>query len=118
MPVFRARIEPGNFSAFHRLKSDEAWYHHAGDALEVVMIHPDGRLEKPCVGNVLDGYEPQAAVPAGCWFGSRVREGGRWSLVGCAVAPGFRFDDFELADREALTADYPQHADIIAGLTR
>ena len=108
----------GNFSAFHRLASDEVWYPHSGDALELVMIHPDGRMEVRTVGGVPEGWEPQLAVPAGCWFASRVSRGGVWSLVGCAVAPGFDFADFELAGREKLAAEYPQHRSIIEELTR
>ena len=107
-----------NFSALHRLVSDEIWYHHCGDALDVVMIHPDGELNILPLGSVRDGMESQLTVPAGCWFGSRVRAGGRWSLVGCAVAPGFDFADFELADRDRLSAEYPRHTSIIAELTR
>lgn len=111
-------ITSGNFSAMHRLASDEVWYHHCGDALEVVMIHPGGELEIRTVGSCLDGLDSQLSVPAGCWFGSRVREGGRWSLAGCAVAPGFDYADFELAERQRLVTEYPQHRDIIDELTR
>jgi len=60
------------------------------------------------VGHRAADASPQAVVAAG----------GRWALVGCTVAPGFEFSDLEMADRAALTARYPAHAEIIAALTR
>lgn len=111
-------LETGNFSAFHRIKSDELWHHYEGVSLEVVVIHPNGELEVLLVGkNLPMGERPLQVVPAGCWFASRVVADG-YALVGCTVSPGFDFADFELANREALTARYPQHAALIAELTR
>lgn len=107
------------FSAFHKIESDEMWHYHAGDALEVVMIHKNGEVEVLNVGpDIEKGQRLQAVVPAGCWFGSRVVEGGDYSLVGCTVAPGFDFEDFVLANRVELTNEFPQHADLIESLTR
>jgi predicted cupin superfamily sugar epimerase len=107
------------FSALHRLKSDEVWLFHAGSDLTVHVIDPDGTYRAHRVGLDLDrGAEPQAVVPAGCWFGSTVDEPGGYALVGCTVAPGFDFADFELARRAELTRAFPQHAELIARLTR
>ena len=107
-----------NFSAFHRLQSDEIWYYHDGDPLEVLIIHENGKLEKRVVGSSIEGCEPQTIVPAGSWFASRIHGKGSWSLAGCAVSPGFDFDDFELADRKQLVGLYPQHKELIHALTR
>ena len=107
-----------NFSALHRIRSDEVWHHYAGDDVEVTTLAPDGTRRTLLVGHRAPGAAPQAVVPAGEWFGSRVTPGGRWALVGCTVAPGFEFGDFELAHRTALTAQFPAHAEIIAALTR
>lgn len=112
-------LEQGNFSAFHRIQSDEVWHFYAGDAIEVVEIHPDSSLHTTIVGNkVWQGEVPQYVVAAGVWFASRVQEGGRFALVGCTVAPGFDFADFELASRESLVSEYPEYATIIRELTR
>lgn len=109
----------GNFSAFHRIKSDEMWHFYTGDALNIYVIHPSGEFEVIKLGLALDkGQLPQAVVPAGCWFASRVADGGSFSLVGCTVAPGFDFNDFEMAKRGDLNAVFPQHQDIIHELTR
>lgn len=112
-------IEKNNFSAFHKIKSDETWHFYEGDALEVIEIDLEGNLIKTKVGrNIGAGEVFQYTVKAGHWFGSRVLEGGEYSFVGCTVAPGFDFRDFEIAKRKELQDKFPQHAEIIAQLTR
>jgi predicted cupin superfamily sugar epimerase len=66
----------------------------------------------------LQGETFQFVVPAGCWFASAPAEGTEYSFVGCTVAPGFDFADFELAGRAALINEFPQHEGIITKLTR
>jgi uncharacterized protein len=108
-----------DFSALHRLASDELWHFYAGNSLVVYVIDPQGKLSELHLGNGPDAGEVfQAAVKAGCWFGSRLKDGNGFALVGCTVAPGFEFADFELAKRSKLTAAYPQHGKLIAELTR
>ncbi|MEQ8688445.1 MAG: cupin domain-containing protein [Imperialibacter sp.] len=112
-------LEAGNFSAFHRIKSDEAWHFYDGEPLSIYVIHQNGTLEEIKLGLDLSaGQKPQAVVPANCWFASRVTVDGKFSLVGCTVAPGFDFQDFEMADRNTLITEYPQHQSIITSLTR
>ncbi|WLT38785.1 cupin domain-containing protein [Synechocystis sp. B12] len=108
-----------NFSAFHRIKSDEMWHFYAGDSLEIYWFSPQGELEVISLGLDLEkGEVPQAVVPKDGWFASRVKNGGDYALVGCTVAPGFDFQDFELANREDLLKLYPRSAEIINQLTR
>jgi predicted cupin superfamily sugar epimerase len=66
--------------------------------------------------NAEEGGCFQAVVPASCWFGAETSA--EFSLVGCTVAPGFDFSDFEMADRTRLTALFPQHSELIARMTR
>jgi hypothetical protein len=107
------------FSAFHRLRSDEVWHFYAGSALVVHVIEAGGKYSEFHLGSdPTSGEDFQAVVPAGCWFGSSLRQPGTWALVGCTVAPGFDFADFEMAKREELTPQYPQHRNIIQRLTR
>jgi predicted cupin superfamily sugar epimerase len=112
-------LEGHHFSALHRIQADEVWHFYAGDPLEVFVIHPEsGALEIIRLGPDPDAGEVfQAVVPAGAWFGSRPVAGAAYSLVGCTVAPGFDFADFELAERVALLAEFPQHRAVIEGLT-
>jgi len=112
-------ITSANFSAFHKIESDEMWHFHGGSPLFVYVIMPDGELNILQIGNDLEkGQTPQAIVPAGCWFASRVEVPNSYSFVGCTVAPGFDFQDFVLANRDELTAEYPKHKEIIQELTR
>lgn len=110
-------ITAGNFSAFHRIKSDEMWHYYAGDPLIVHMIYPTGEYTNMRIGRDLTrGEFPQGVVPAGVWFASETL--GEYSLVGCTVSPGFDFQDFELATSDALSQLFPAHREIIERLTR
>lgn len=112
-------LTAGNFSAFHRIRQDELWNFHAGDPVELHILTPEGEHREVHIGPDLEaGQLPQYVVPAGHWFASRVLGRGAWSLVGCVVAPGFDFRDFELAEREKLAAAFPQHGALITTLTR
>jgi predicted cupin superfamily sugar epimerase len=109
----------GHFSAFHRLRSDEMWHFYAGSPLVVHVIAPDGSYTQLLLGSDPErGEEFQAVVPAGRWFASVPLHPDSFALVGCTVAPGFDFADFEMAKRGELSAAYPQHAELIASLTR
>ncbi|RDU35632.1 cupin [Neobacillus piezotolerans] len=107
-------LRSGEVSHFHRLKSDELWYFHAGDSLSVHMIHENGEYEEVPLGLDLENGEvPQILVPKNTIFGSSVSGDGKFALVGCMVAPGFEYVDFELFTQEELLRDYPQHGEII-----
>jgi len=110
-------LEHGEFSAFHRIASDELWHHYDGGTACIYEILPDGTLVRHLLGTEADAM-PFVVIKAGSWFGSRVEVPGSYTLCGCTVAPGFDFDDFELADRAELTSLHPRHAAIIAELTR
>lgn len=112
-------LESHQISALHRIEADELWHFYTGGPLEVMVIYPaTGALEVIRLGsNPEDGEVFQAMVPAGAWFGSRPAEGSAYSLVGCTVAPGFDFAGFELAERQALMTDFPQHRELIEAFT-
>ncbi len=108
-----------NFSAFHRIQQDEIWHFYKGSPLQVHVIDKQGRYHCHEVGLEMEkGQVPQLVVPAGVWFGSSVKDPDSYSLVGCTVAPGFDFDDFELADRAELVQAYPDWEREIVALTR
>lgn len=111
-------LEQGQYSAFHRIAADELWHFYYGDALVVYEITHGGQMVEHRLGsNPENGEVFQTVVKAGSWFASTPAPGSEYALVGCTVAPGFDFEDFELAKREALTQMYPEHAAIIARLT-
>jgi uncharacterized protein len=112
-------LEGEVFSAFHRLRSDEIWHFYAGAPVVVEVIAPDAKHSSLLLGNSLDaGQLPQAVVRAGCWFASHVVDWKSFAVVGCTVAPGFDFEDFELAKRADLVKKYPQYEELIQRLTR
>jgi len=112
-------LEGTDFSAFHRLRSDEMWHFYVGGTLVVHVIGEDGQHSEVLLGSDAEAGEAfQAVVKAGCWFASRVRDAGAFALVGCTVSPGFDFADFELGMRDELVRQYPQHRELIERLTR
>ena len=124
-------LEGENFSALHRLRSDEMWHFYAGSPLVVHVLDPASEYSSILLGNDLEaGQVFQAVVQAGCWFGAELAQNPHFSqnrgevgqpsyaLVGCTVAPGFEFEDFEMATREELQAKYPGQKEIIQKLTR
>jgi uncharacterized protein len=112
-------IEGNNFSAFHKIKSDEVWHFYYGQPLEVYYIDYLKELVIIKLGqNPENGEVMQAVVPAGSWFGSKMANNETYCLVGCTVSPGFNFADFQMADRAVLLAEYPRFESIIKQLTR
>jgi predicted cupin superfamily sugar epimerase len=112
-------LDGENFSAFHRLRSDELWHFYSGSPIIVHVIEPDGSYSEILLGRDPDAGEVlQAVVKAGCWFASRVRDPQSYALAGCTVAPGFDFADFEMGQRAELVRFYPQHRNLIESLTR
>ena len=112
-------LEGENFSAFHRLQSDELWHFYAGSTLAVHVIDGNGATSEIPLGSDLEAGETlQAVVPAGCWFASQVRDRKSYALVGCTVAPGFEFEDFEMGTRAELVRLFPQHSRLIEQFTR
>ena len=112
-------LEKGEFSAFHRIKSDECWHFYAGDTLLIYIIEQNGELKVILLGNDLEkGQSFQYVVPANCWFASRPAPESEYCFVGCTVSPGFEFEDLELADATELSVMYPQHKSIIKELCR
>lgn len=110
-------LQSEDVSHLHRLKSDELWYFHAGSPLTVHIIEKDGTYRQEKLGlDVRRGEKPQARVEKGSIFGSTVDNPGTFSLVGCMVAPGFDFADFELFTQTELITQYPQHETLIKRL--
>ena len=110
-------VRPGDFSALHRLRGPEIYHFYAGAPLQMLLLHPGGKVERPVLGNDLTaGQRPVRAVPPGVWQGSRTT--GEWSLVGTTMAPGFEEEMFEIGDREGLLVTFPSAAADIDLLTR
>ena len=112
-------LERGDFSAFHRIKSDECWHFYAGQTLLIHMIKEDAGYSCVQIGDDIDAGETfQFTVPAGAWFAVEPASYCQFALAGCTVAPGFDFLDFEMADRQTMFDAFPEHRDIITRLCR
>ena len=100
-------------SHFHRIKSDELWFHHQGETLEIVYIER-GILNTLYLGSNLDAGEVlQATIPANTWFASKLKNQKGFGLVSCTVAPGFDFADFEMAEKQQLLTEFPNLESVI-----
>lgn len=103
------------FSAFHRLSSDETWHFYRGDPVAIEIIDASGRHESRVLGA---GDLLQTTIVAGAHFAAHIDARDGYALVGCDVAPGFEFADFQLTTRSMLTAAYPHLGPLIARYTR
>ena len=114
-------VTPRDFSAMHRLKTDEVWHFYSGSPLELLLLYPDGKGRTVTLGtNVLGGELAQFTVPKGVWQGAApVTSTARsFSFVGTQMSPGFDPSDFEIGYRDELVRRYPAFAKSIGRLTR
>ena len=112
-------VTPDNFSALHRVRSDEIFHFYAGDPVEMIQIDSNGQLTQFVLGSdILSGQTPQILVPKGYWQSLRLVRGGKWGLFGTTVSPGFEFEDFELGSCEQLLGMYPDLQEHIKNFTR
>jgi uncharacterized protein len=107
-------LKGDQFSAFHRLLSDELWHFYSGSPLNVYVIDNLGNFELVTLGNnVINGEVFQGLVKSGNWIAAQPVQPGSFSFVGCTVSPGFDFNDIEFGDPETLSRDFPQHEELI-----
>lgn len=111
-------IPEGKKSHLHQIKSDEVWHFYLGGSLTLVQISPEGKVDKIILGqDVLNGQKVQHVVPAGFFCGAYPNPNSGFSFVGCTVAPGFDFSDFEMGKCDELLKQYPHAKEEIVFLT-
>jgi predicted cupin superfamily sugar epimerase len=111
-------LTPNTCSALHRLGSDEVFHFYLGSAVRMLQLFPDGQGKEVILGpDLLEGQSVQVVVPRGVWQGSVLEPGGDFALLGCTVAPGFEYADYESGNRAELMARYPAFAELITRLT-
>ena len=111
-------LTPDTCSALHRLGSDEIFHFYLGSPVRMLRLFPDGQGKEIVLGpDLMNGQEVQVVVPRGVWQGSVLEPGGEFALLGCTVAPGFEYADYEHGSRAELAARYPAFADLIERLT-
>lgn len=112
-------LQRGDFSAFHRIKSDEGWHFYAGGTLLIHCLSKESGYTCLRLGsNLAAGDSFQQMVPAGVWFASEPAPETEFVLAGCTVAPGFNFGDFEMAKKDELQKSFPEAEQLIERLCR
>ena len=111
-------LTPGNFSAFHRLLSEEQWNFYSGNDLVIHEIEKNGDYRRTVLSSDPMNGDRQYVVKRGNWFASESEGNKGYSFCGCTVIPAFKFEDFVLAKRNELILQFPQHESVIRKLTR
>lgn len=110
-------LEGKDYSGFHRLASDEIWYFHKGAPLHIHAIDSEGTYTVYELSDSATGAL-SVVIDAGLWFAAGIPSGESFTLVSCAVAPGFEFAEFEMAEQDTMIELYPQHSGLLERLCR
>jgi len=112
-------LEGNQVSNFHKLKSDEQWHFYDGSGMVIYVIDEGGNLNKILLGrNIEKGESIQTVIKSNSWFAAELSDKTSFALIGCTVAPGFDFNDFELGKRDALIKAFPQFKELIYKLAK
>lgn len=111
-------LEQGDRSAFHRIKSDEVWHHYDGGCIFIHYFVNQQLITKKLGKNLEEDEQPQITVPKNIWFAAEPAPHCSFALMGCTVAPGFDFKDFEMAIMADLEDELHKHQAIIDRLVR
>jgi predicted cupin superfamily sugar epimerase len=102
-------LSGNDYSSWHRIGSDETWYFHLGCDVLIYFFDQNKILQTIQLGH--ESQNLQATILANTWFAAKPLKQDSFSLVSCAVAPGFEFEDFEIANRAALLTEFGNSAD-------
>ena len=112
-------LSENDFSCFHRIQSDELWHFYDGTTVLIHVVDQQGEYSVLRLGKDIEkGEEPRRVVPHGCWFAAELEDKTTFALTGCTVSPGFDFSEFEMAKRDALLKEWPQHEEVIKRLAK
>jgi len=112
-------LSGNDFSAWHRIQSDETWFFHLGCDIAIHYFDTHNKLATVQLG--LESMQFQATIPAGTWFAAKPMRTDSFCLVSCVVGPAFTFTEFEMGKRHTLLDAFgttPLHKEAIAAFTR
>jgi predicted cupin superfamily sugar epimerase len=108
---------PLSFSSFHKLTQDENWHFYFGDPLVLYLLHENGSVEEIVMGQDFEkGQVIQYTVPAGVWQAGCTIEGGKYSVFGCTLSPGFTSSCFEAGLYNNLIQKFPTQKQLLEKL--
>ena len=112
-------LEGKDISTFHKLKSDEQWHFYDGVPIKIYLLNKIRGLNEIVLGSNIEKDEQYTAIiKKGTWFAAELADKNSFALIGCTVAPGFEFDDFEIASRQKLIEEFPAYKKLITQLSR
>ncbi len=108
-------ITKESFSSLHLLPTDEIWYFLEGDALQQVVLHPDGSWHRIIVGLASKGFSPLSLVPGGYWQGTKLVGSEGWALCATTMCPPFERATYRQGTRSLLSTypDIPELEDFL-----
>lgn len=112
-------LKDNEYSAFHKLNSDEVWIYNSGGSVNIYIIDSSGKLTIEKFGsNIENGDNLQVFIPANSWFAAELINKTDYSLMSCLVSPGFEWNDFELGKSVMLELKFPKYKTLFEKLCK
>ena len=88
-------LEGHEHSHWHRITKNETVHFYSGDPLEIYTSEDGKEFETNQIGSNNNFIY---SIEKNTWFAMKPK--GKYSLIGCTVAPAFEFEDLELAPKD------------------
>ena len=88
-------LEGHEHSHWHRITKNETVHFYSGDPLEIYTSKDGEEFETNQIGSNNNFIY---SIEKNTWFAMKPK--GKYSLIGCTVAPAFEFEDLELAPKD------------------
>ena len=88
-------LEGHEHSHWHRITKNETVHFYSGDPLEIYTSEDGEEFETNQIGSNNNFIY---SIKKNTWFAMKPK--GKYSLIGCTVAPAFEFEDLELAPKD------------------
>ena len=88
-------LEGHEHSHWHRITKNETVHFYSGDPLEIYTSEDGVDFETNQIGSNNNFIY---SIEKNTWFAMKPK--GKYSLIGCTVAPAFEFEDLELAPKD------------------
>ena len=88
-------LQQHEHSHWHRITKNETVHFYSGDPLEIYTSKDGEEFETNQIGSNNNFIY---SIEKNTWFAMKPK--GKYSLIGCTVAPAFEFEDLELAPKD------------------